>query len=152
MKNHHLQGVDMSNPHMAAEDVVARYVEEVWNQRKVQFVDELLTPDHVRRDSVLTDAVVGRKAVKAQVLALKAAFPDFHFDVWIIPSESGEFVTRRWTMTGAHLGEWLDVPATGISVTSTGMAISRIENGLIAEEWVQRDDLGLLRQIRAVSW
>jgi steroid delta-isomerase-like uncharacterized protein len=137
---------------MAAEVVVARYVEEVWNQRKVQLVDELLAPDHVRRDSLLTDAVVGRESVKVQVLGLKAAFPDFHFDVWIILSESGEFVTRRWTMTGTHLGRWLDVPATGISVTSTGMAISRIENGLIAEEWVQRDDLGLLRQIGAVSY
>jgi steroid delta-isomerase-like uncharacterized protein len=140
----------MSNPNVTAEDIVARYVEEVWNQRKVQLADELLAPDHVRRDSLLTDAVVGREAVKAQVLGLKAAFPDFHFDVWIIPAESGEFVTRRWTMTGTHLGEWLDVPATGISVTSTGMAISRIENGLIAEEWVQRDDLGLLRQIGAL--
>jgi hypothetical protein len=29
------------------------------------------------------------------------------------------------------------------------MAISRMEDGLIAEEWVQRDDLDLLRQIGA---
>ena len=31
----------MANPNMAAEVVVARYVEEVWNPRKVQLVDEL---------------------------------------------------------------------------------------------------------------
>lgn len=137
----------MGHPNMAAEEVVARYVEEVWNEGNLQLVHELLTPDHVRRDSLLTEEVVGLEAVKAQVLGLKAAFPDFHFDVWIFPSESGEFVTRRWIMTGTHLGEWMDVPPTGVSVNSTGVAISRMENGLIAEEWVQRDDLGLLRQI-----
>ena len=87
------------------------------------------------------------RASPRQVMGLKAAFPDFHFDAWVFPAEGGEFVSRRWVMTGTHLGACMDVPPTGVSVTSTGIAISRIEGGLIAEEWVQRDDLGLLRQI-----
>jgi len=52
-------------------------------------------------------------------------------------------------MIGTHLGTWRNIPPTGVSISSTGMAISRMEDGLIAEEWVQRDDLGLLRQIGA---
>ena len=141
----------MERPDIAAEEVVARYVEEVWNQGNLQVIHELLAPNHVRRDSLLKTEVVGIDAVKAQVLGLKAAFPDFHFDVLIIPSQSGEFVTRRWVMTGTHQGEWMDIPATGVSVTSTGIALSRIEHGLIAEDWVQRDDLGLLRQLGALG-
>lgn len=135
----------------AAAELVTRYVEEVWNQGNLSLVHELLAPDHVRRDSSLADPVMGREAVARQVMGLQAAFPDFHFDPWIFPSEGGEFVTRRWVMTGTHLGTWMDVAPTGVSVTSTGIAISRIEGGLIAEEWVQRDDLGLLRQISGGS-
>jgi steroid delta-isomerase-like uncharacterized protein len=140
----------MGHQNMASEEMVARYVEEVWNQGNLDVAHELLAPDHVRRDSILPNGVMGIEAVKAQIANLKTAFPDFHFDVWIIPSASGEFVTRHWIMTGTHLGEWMDVPPTGAVVTSTGMTISRMENGLIAEEWVQRDDLGLLRQIGAL--
>ena len=82
-------------------------------------------------------------------MSLQTGFPDFHFDVWIIPSANGEFVTRRWIMIGTHLGTWRNITPTGVSISSTGMAISRMEDGLIAEEWVQRDDLDLLRQIGA---
>ena len=139
----------MGHPNMAAEEVVARYVEEAWNRGNIQIVDELLTPGHVRRDSLLNEPVVGIESVKAQIVSLQTGFPDFHFDVWIIPSANGEFVTRRWIMIGTHLVTWRNITPTGVSISSTGMAISRMEDGLIAEEWVQRDDLDLLRQIGA---
>ncbi|MCH7740897.1 MAG: ester cyclase, partial [Chloroflexi bacterium] len=58
---------------------------------------------------------------------------------------------RRWLMTGTHMAEYAGIPATGRSVTSTGMAISRLERGRIAEEWINRDDLGLLRQLGAMG-
>ena len=50
-------------------------------------------------------------------------------------------------MTGTHDGEWMGIDPTGAKITSTGMALSRFDNGKIAEEWIHRDDLGRMRQL-----
>ena len=80
------------------------------------------------------------------------ALPDLYFQVTIHPgNDNGEFVTRRWTMTGTHEGEWMGIAPTGVKVVNTGMALSRFEAGVIAEEWIQRDDIGLLQQLGAID-
>ena len=95
--------------------------------------------------------LVGVEEVRKRVSALRAAFPDLRFEASIYPSnDNGEFVTRRWTMTGSHDGEWMGIAPTGVKVTSTGMALWRFKDGKIAEEWIHRDDLGLMRQIGAL--
>ena len=129
--------------------IVRRYVEEVWNRGDLAAADELLASDHVRHEPRAD--IVGIARVREQVSGLRAAFPDLHFEASIYPSnDDGEFVTRRWTMTGTHEGEWMGVAPTGVKVESTGMALSRFENGKIAEEWIHRDDLGFMRQIGAL--
>jgi predicted ester cyclase len=50
-------------------------------------------------------------------------------------------------MTGTHEGEWMGIAPTGAKIVNTGMALSRFEAGLIVEEWIQRDDIGLMRQL-----
>ena len=133
------------------EEVVRRYVDEVWNRGMLEVVDDLLAATHVRHDPVLESDSVGVNQIKEQVSALRAAFPDLHFEASIYPGgDDGSFVTRRWTMTGTHKGEWMGIAPTGVQVTSTGMALSRFEAGKIAEEWIHRDDLGLMRQLGAV--
>ncbi len=128
--------------------VIRRYVEEVWNQGRLAVAGELLAPDHVRHDPSLETEVVGIDQVRSHVSGLRAAFPDLHFEALIYPGNGdAEFVTRRWTMTGTHEGEFMGVAPTGAKVESTGMALSRFEDGKIAEEWIHRDDLGLMRQL-----
>ena len=129
--------------------MVRRYVEDVWNRGDLVVADALLTFGHVRHDPLLDVDVVGVDEVRQQISGLRAAFPDFHFEVAIYAGNGG-FVTRRWRMTGTHEGQWLGIAPTGVKVTSTGMALSRFEDGKIAEEWIQRDDLGLMRQLGAV--
>jgi predicted ester cyclase len=41
----------------------------------------------------------------------------------------------------------MGVPPTGRPITITGIAISRVRDGKIVEEWEVSDVLGLLRQI-----
>ena len=129
--------------------LIRRYVEEVWNEGRLDLALDQLTPDHVRHDPMLDNDVIGVEAVIEQIKSLRLALPDLHFEIQIYPAADGEHVTRRWMMSGTHMGEWMGGPPTGLKITNTGMAVSRIESGKIAEEWIQRDEVGLRRQIGA---
>ncbi len=50
-----------------------------------------------------------------------------------------------------HTGPFAGVPATGRRVSFTGVALYRMESGLIAEAWLHLDELALLSQIGAVQ-
>jgi steroid delta-isomerase-like uncharacterized protein len=129
------------------EALVRRYVEDVWNKGWINLADELLTPDHVRHDPILEQDVVGITSVTEQIKSLRIALPDLHFDVRIYPAADGLHVTRQWIMSGTHEGEWMGFAPTGSKIINTGMALSRIRNGKIDEEWIQRDEVGLRQQM-----
>jgi predicted ester cyclase len=54
-------------------------------------------------------------------------------------------------MRGTHEGSFLGVPATGRTVSSTGITIFRVESGMLSEGWINFDALGLLRQLGVVA-
>ena len=58
---------------------------------------------------------------------------------------------ERLTLRGTHLGEFMGVAPTGKPVSWTAIAIYRLEEGRIAECWVEPDLLGLAMQTGAVS-
>lgn len=59
-------------------------------------------------------------------------------------------MATRFTARGTHQGELEGTSPTGNRIRVTGINISRIAGGKIAEEWTVYDALGLLRQIGAV--
>ena len=129
--------------------IIRKYVDEVWNRGMLEIANEILAPGHVRHDPGLETDVIGIDEVKDQVSGLRAAFPDLHFEAAIIPAADGVHVTRRWIMTGTHDGDFMGIAPTGVKVRSEGMALSRFEDGKLAEEWIQRDEVGLRRQLGA---
>ncbi len=63
----------------------------------------------------------------------------------------GDKVVTRWTNRGTHRAEWMGAAPTGRQVTYTGISIDRIVAGRVVETWRNSDQLGLLKQIGAVS-
>ena len=130
--------------------MVRQYVEVVWNGGDLDVLAEYVTRDHLRHDPAGDSHGIAQLAER--IGAFCRAFPDLPFEIEIYAAnDGGQTVIRRWLMTGTHMAEYAGVCTTGRSVTSTGMAISRLERGRIAEEWINRDDLGLLRQLGAVG-
>ena len=85
---------------------------------------------------------------------LKKVLADAHAAVGMLISYDDIFavddkVVVRITLTGRHVAEFLGFPPTGKYVCWTSIEIFRIENGKIAERWVQADVAGLLRQLQA---
>jgi predicted ester cyclase len=84
--------------------------------------------------------------VKAFVAAYRRAFPDAHSTVENQVAEEDKVVTR-WRARGTHRGELGGMEPTGRGFEIDGITIERIAGGKIAEVWVARDELGLLRQL-----
>jgi predicted ester cyclase len=133
-------------PETLAAGTVKRYVSDIWNTGDSALLSKFVTDDHVRHQP--GGDVVGIDALSSSISALRAGFPDLHFDATVIPAnDGGKTVTRRWVMTGTHEGVYADIAPTGSAVKSTGIGISRFEGGKIVEEWISRDDHGLLTEL-----
>ena len=76
-------------------------------------------------------------------------FPDMRLDVEDTVAQ-GDQVAVRWTFHGTHTGAFLGIEPTGKRVTMSAIEINRVEDGKIAEHWVELDQLGILQQLGAV--
>jgi hypothetical protein len=86
---------------------------------------------------------------KQLLLAFRAAFPDQHVSIDDLVAE-GDKVVNRATYTGTHRGEFQGISPTGKRFTISGINISRIADGKIAEDWTVLDLVGMLQQIGAM--
>lgn len=79
------------------------------------------------------------------------AFPDLSFEIdELIADEADDRVSVRWTSHGTHENDLMGIPATGKTVTVTGMSFIHIEDGEIVETYTNHDRLGLLEQLDAL--
>ncbi len=129
---------------------ISRRFFELWNARNVDEVGGLVTDDHVNHDPANPGDIIGVDGIKQLMSAYLAAFPDLKFEINAIFAE-GYLVCTQWTASGTHSGDLMGIPATHKEVRSTGISISRIAGGKIAESWVERDAMGLMQQLGVVS-
>jgi len=61
-------------------------------------------------------------------------------------------VVVRWTWTGTHTGEFMNIPPTGRHITVTGTSIHRFADGKFVESWASYDSLGMMMQLTAEEW
>jgi steroid delta-isomerase-like uncharacterized protein len=127
-----------------------RNLEEVWNQRKLDSIDQLVASNSVLHDpSVPGGKVTGIQGYKQFVEIYLAAFPDIHFTINDQLAD-GDKVATRWTGTGTHKGALMGIAPTGKRATVTGITIDRYENGKTVESWSNYDTLGMFQQLGVV--
>jgi len=109
--------------------------------------DELLSSNLVLHVPLASSP--GIQGMNEIISACRAAFE--HLDVTLddIVAE-GDRVAVRFTARGVHQGAFMGLPATGKSITMTGIEIFRIEDGRIAELWGEANLLGLMQQLGIV--
>jgi len=135
---------------MSSEDnkaIVRLTAEEVWSKGNLAIVDEIYAPNFVCHFIVGPDWR-GREGVRQQVTMHRTSFPDWHEHIEDIIGE-GDKVVIRFTSRGTHKGEFQGIPPTGKQVNIAEVAIYRIADGKIVEQWGFPDIMGLLRQLSA---
>ena len=133
--------------------VMNRFVEELWNKRRLDVADAIFAKDcvtHQLRSGVPTDAVPrGPQAMKEHVAGWIASFPDLHFSIEQMLGE-GDRVVMHLLMEGTHQGAWLGIPASGKKVQIRMFTVHRIVEDKIVEDWVLVESLGLFQQLGLV--
>jgi steroid delta-isomerase-like uncharacterized protein len=134
---------------MENKTIIRRLYGEVWNERKLAVVDELMSASHALQDPNWPGSQVGPELYKRRVAELITGFPDLCFTVEDTVAEGEKFVAC-WTLSGTHKGEFMEVPATGKKISVEGITIHHIKNGKILDSYTRWDALGLLRQLGAI--
>jgi predicted ester cyclase len=90
----------------------------------------------------------GREGVKEAFRIFWEATPGRH----VIEDQiaEGDKVVTRLTAYGRHEADLPGIPRTGNELRMTATAIHRIENGLLAEKWSDKDVLGFLQQLEVL--
>jgi len=128
--------------------LVRRMEEEIFNKRNVAAVDEYIAPGYVLRtapEGMPSD----REAVKEFIEMYLEAFPDLQISIDELLAVDDK-VVGRFTFRGTHERELMGLPPTGRRISVRQIAIYRIENGKVVEEWEVSDQLGLMQQVGAL--
>ena len=127
---------------------VRRMIDQVYNARKLDLVDEFFTDDLVTHIAGVPPASIPSKVGEGIKQSLDA-YPDFNLQLDEVIA-AGDQVAARWTMTGTQQGEFMGISATGKHVTHQGATFYRLANTRIAEIWFYADYLDLMKQLGAV--
>ncbi|MBI1178157.1 hypothetical protein GC207_12045, partial [bacterium] len=87
---------------------------------------------------------------KGAVRSHRISFPDWHERVDDIVAE-GDRVVIRFTSTGTQLGEFQGIAPTGRKVSIQEVAIFRVVDSKIVEQWGMPDIQGLMQQLGATN-
>ena len=107
-------------------------------------VAEAVHPTYV--DHAPSGDAHGRDAAVESMRWVAETFADRHTEIEDLFATEDRVVARvRFSATQA--GELYDLPPTGRRFESEQVHIWRVQDGLLAEHWMLRDDLGTLRQL-----
>jgi len=137
----------------ANKTVARRFIEELWNGRKLEVANDIFAPDcvtHQLRSGPEPMTIPrGPEIIKHHIAEWLTGFPDIHFTTEHILAE-GDLVMMQCVGRGTHRGSWLGIPSTGKVITIQTEIIQRIADGRIAEDWVLTDFLGVFQQFGIV--
>ena len=134
----------MSNDPIA---LIRRWFEEVWNQRREEVIDEMLSDESVCHAD--DGPIRGPQEFKERQYApFIAAFPDLRLEVEATLGE-GDQVVARWVAIGRHTGDGLGFQATHETATLRGITWVRIREGKMIEGWQHSNIPEVIRQLAA---
>jgi len=128
-------------------EVVRRYFAEALDGRDVALLDELFTPDCVIHRTESPQPRHGIEAIREVVRGASARYRSLRSDIHFMIGEGDKvacFLTHtavfrdRWT---SRLGEH---DLAGREIRWSPMAVFAFRDGKVVEEWVHRDELGML--------
>jgi steroid delta-isomerase-like uncharacterized protein len=120
-----------------------RVYEEIWNKGNLNLVDEIFDDNYIYHPLPQRR---GPEWYKEMYHDFAGAFSDFHCRIEDMIAE-GDKVMVRTTITGTHKRKFLGISPTGKSISVTEIAVVRIKDSKIVEEWGSPDLFSIMQQL-----
>jgi steroid delta-isomerase-like uncharacterized protein len=131
--------------------LIRRWFEEVWNKGRADAIAELFADDGVAHG--LSDDAANPLRGPAGFLPFHAQFREAFPNIEVVVEDQiaeGDMVATRCSVRGKHTGHSLGFAATQAPVEFTGVTITRIKEGKIAEAWNNFDFMKMYKQLGAI--
>ena len=126
---------------------IVRSMAEAINGRNLEALDHLVAKDIVRHSAATADlTVTNLEEFRAFLKSDFATVPDSVQTIDLIFAND-EYVAMKATYSGTQDGPMGPFPASGKKLTLPFIGILRIEDGKVAEIWVEWDNLYALAQL-----
>ncbi|MFD5147868.1 ester cyclase [Streptomyces sp. NPDC058401] len=112
----------------ASKALARLWFDEGWSRGNLQAADRIFAPEFL-----LNGERVGPAGPKRSVWSRRAAFAGLRVDVGLQVAE-GPWVATWYTARGTHVGEFAGLAPTGRDISSEGIQLWRVENGLVVED------------------
>jgi steroid delta-isomerase-like uncharacterized protein len=126
-------------------EIIRRTHNEVWSEGNVELIYDLYDTDYVAHWTSGPDTQ-GLDELREVILEARNAFPDLTENIEQIVAE-GDLVVTRFSSSGIFKGNHMGISPSDKKVTRQEIAIHRIVNGKIAEQWTVADSLALMQQL-----
>ncbi|MVM41150.1 hypothetical protein GO730_31390 [Spirosoma sp. HMF3257] len=125
--------------------LVANFIEDIWNQRQYEKLELYLHPDYVDHSLPTTLSPNGLGLIKWIQATSQSFLHTTHIEDQV--TEAGKTILKiKMRMT--HVGIWRGIDATGAQVTTTGYRFYRVADGKIIEHWAAIDGTILENQLK----
>ncbi len=128
---------------------VRRFIEEVFNKKKLDIVDELIDDNYII-NGVGGQQLRGPDGARMMISMYANAFPDLHMSIDDLIGE-GDIVACRFTTTATHQGEFMGIPPTGKKISISGYSFNRLKNRKQVETWGLSDWTTAMQQLGVSS-
>jgi predicted ester cyclase len=115
------------------EAIVRRTHDEVWSKGNVEIMDELYAPNYLAHWTGGGETH-GLEEFKKIIVSGHAAAPDYTETIQQIVAK-GDLVVTRFICEGTYTGDDEGIRATGKKIVEEEIAIHRIVDGKIVEQW-----------------
>lgn len=131
------------------EQLIRKYF-EIWNNGKLDELDEIISPDYINHNPGLPDPIPGPEGLKPIIKEIRKAFPDLKYLIENMVISEHQ-VAVHTTMYGTHKGDFFGIAPTHKEIKVNQMQIERIVNNKIIEHWRVTDEIALLKQLEQIK-
>lgn len=135
---------------MTPEQIVKKFFEEVRSGNNPDYAIELMADQVLAHQVISEEELTVKRTPKDyadHVKEMKEAYGNFSLEIQEFMGQ-GNKVYVRWKQVGTHVGEVDGYLPTSLPVIEIASAVYRVEDGKIAEYWIQIDRAGIEKQLK----
>ena len=126
--------------------LMRQITEEIWNQGRVELVEDLIGEDFVDHVDVPGLEGSGPARYRSHVETTRAMFSDFRNELDLVVGED-DIAVSYGRIVGTNDGEMMGMPATGKRVECVTVGLLRFVDGKAVERWGIADTMKMMEQL-----